>query len=203
MTVNYLRKQDLPIVQDFIEINKYSRPGYEREQTLGGLLHWTGNARPSATAWRTGDYFENLVDRYASTPYIVGRDPIVRQIMGISEVAYHAGARWADYTDFAKKILTDNPKSKLKGYMSINHLYVGIEMVPYNTNGNFTDETILTTCKLLALILTHYNLDPTKEESISTHHAMTGKLCPKYVVENPKVLDEMRTEVKGLMRRGV
>ena len=65
---------DLPISEEFLTVNKYSRPGLALSSTPQYIvIHYTAN--PSSTARQNRNYFENLKDTgetFASAQFVIG-----------------------------------------------------------------------------------------------------------------------------------
>lgn len=158
------------IVQKFLTINQYSRPGIRLKSVKNIIIHWVANPGTSAIANR--NYFENLKSGkngiYASSQYIVGLDGEIVQCMPENEVAYHAGN------------------------LTYNYNSIGIEICHPDWTGKFNDITYNKVIEFLAELCKKYNLSVNK---IIRHHDVTGKDCPKYYVQNENEFLEIRRKV--------
>ena len=137
--------------------NKYSRPGIALKQINGIVMHYTAN--PGATAMENRDYFEGLKDSHlthASSHFIVGLDGEILQCVPLTEIAYCSNTA-NDYT-------------------------VSIEVCHPDDTGKFGDETMESLEQLVAWLCDTFSLDPA--EDVIRHYDVTGKICPKYYVEN-------------------
>lgn len=182
------------MIQDFISINKYSRPGNIRSETLGAVAHWVAN--PGSTPKENRDYFAGLADteigvRFASTQYIIGIDGAVLQTMPEDEVAYHCGAD--KYTDEAKDAFGFYCALPL----SPNLCTVGVELCHPDWTGEFTDRTLESAVELFADICYRHNI-PTSY--LMRHYDITEKNCPKYFVDHPNAFYNFRIEVAKSIR---
>ena len=74
-------------INDFIKVNKYSRPGTKLTSARKGIIHYTANH--GATAKNHVSYFNNLTGRYASAHIFVDKKE-ARCIIPLNEVAYAA-----------------------------------------------------------------------------------------------------------------
>jgi len=192
----------MDIRQDFITVNKYSRPGKKRPETLGAVVHWTEN--PGTDAQFTRDFFEDLkygiasyLDPkkkwYGSAHYAIGIGGEVVQIMPENEVAYHVGS--LTYTQAAKdafgKYCADPYKT------SPNFCTVGVELCHPDWSGKFTDKTLEAAVELFADICYRHNIRTTY---LFRHYDITGKNCPKWFVEEEKEFDKFQLEVTRTIR---
>jgi N-acetylmuramoyl-L-alanine amidase len=162
------------IQQQELTKNKYSRPGVLLKKVKGIVIHWVANPGTSAPANR--NYFENLKnqtppndDRYASAHYIIGLHGEVIQCVPDTELCYHVGAN--KYTSAASQ--------RLSGYP--NNCTLGIELCHLDAIGRFTAETLQSCRELISFLLAEHGL---KKTDVWRHYDITGKICPKYFVEN-------------------
>jgi N-acetylmuramoyl-L-alanine amidase len=184
----------MDIKQDFIPVNKYSRPGIIRSETLGAIVHWVAN--PGSTPKENRDYFAGLAEtgievRFASTQYIIGIDGAVLQTMPEAEVAYHCGAD--EYTDEAKDAFGFYCALPL----SPNLCTVGVELCHSDWTGEFTDRTLESAVELFADICYRHNV-PTSY--LMRHYDITEKNCPNYFVDHPNEFYDFRIEVAKSIR---
>lgn len=145
--------------QDFIPVNEWSRPGTELEKIDGVVIHYVGN--PGTTAEANRNYFASLSSgaegTYASSHFVVGLEGEVLQCIPLTEIAYASKDRNGDT--------------------------VAIEVCHPDETGEFSAVTYQQVVELTAWLCRTFDLDP--ETDVIRHYDVTGKLCPKYYVENP------------------
>lgn len=172
------------IVQKLLTKNRYSRVGKPLNKMFGVVVHYVGvnGQRPEDTV----AYFESLKNGtnqvYASAHYVIGTDGNGVQCIPDTEVAYHCGAK--EYREGIVERLSAYP----------NYTTVGIEMC-HNANG-FTEETLDTTAKLVAQILVQNDLEIT---DVYRHYDITGKMCPKFFVDDESQWNAFKNRIKGYM----
>ncbi|MDY3368450.1 peptidoglycan recognition family protein [Zhenhengia yiwuensis] len=168
----------MQIKEMFITPNKYSRPQKQIGQIKNIVIHWIGNA--GTTAENNAKYFDGLkVGKknstgdyiYASSHYIIGNDGVVVRCLPESEVAYHA--------------------SKANSYS------IGMEICHPDWSGKPTEKAYDSLVNLLVELCRRYKLEPT--QAIIRHYDVTGKVCPKYYVEDVGAFKRLKEEVKGKM----
>ncbi len=145
------------VTVDYIPTNEYSRPGTPLEEISGVVVHYVGN--PGTTAAANRSFFANLAlthETYASAHFLVGLDGEILQCVPLTEIAYCSNTA-NDYT-------------------------VSIEVCHPDDTGKFDDATMESLEKLVAWLCETFDLDPT--EDVIRHYDVTGKICPKYYVEN-------------------
>ena len=168
--------------------NEYSRPQRPIRLVKSVVLHWVENPGSSARANR--NYFESRKDGmlgYGSAHYIVDDREVIEAIPP-EEMAYHVGAKW--YSEFATEFLGEYP----------NDCTLGVEMCHPDWSGKLSLETWQRTVRLVAELLLANAL---RAHHITTHHAITGKECPKWFVTHQAELDRFRWDVDLHMRKGV
>lgn len=148
---------DLPITEDFLTVNRYSRPGIPLSSTPQYIvIHYTAN--PGSTGWDNRNYFENLKDTgetFASAQFVIGLDGQIIQCVPCNEMAYCSN--------------------------SYNEFCISIEMCHPDETGNFNDATYNSCVYLVAHLMNYYHLDM---DRLIRHYDVTGKNCPKYFVEH-------------------
>ena len=155
-----------------IEQNKYSRPQTKIGAIKNIVVHYVGNA--GSTAENNARYFNNLKNgpgTYASAHYIIGNDGVVIRCVPENEVAYHAS--------------------------SANNYSIGIEVCHPDNTGKYTDLAYKSLIELLVDLCTRHKLEPT--QAIIRHYDVTGKMCPKYYVENENAWKKLKQDVVGGM----
>lgn len=148
---------DLPISEQFLTLNEYSRPGLPLTDTPQYIvIHYTAN--PTSTAQNNRDYFENLKDTqqtYASAQFVIGLDGEIIQCVPCNEMAYCSN--------------------------SLNEICISIEMCHPDEWGNFNDATYNNCVYLVAHLMNYYHMDM---DQLIRHYDVTGKNCPRYFVEH-------------------
>ncbi len=145
------------VIQDLLPVNEYSRPGKKLEQVTAVAVHYVGN--PGTTAKQNRNYFANLAKTHetsASSHFVVGLEGEVIQCIPLSEWSYCT--------------------SQANGYT------ISIEVCHPDETGKFNDASMASLVRLLKWLVGHYGLDRT---GVIRHYDVTGKVCPKYYVENP------------------
>ena len=173
-----------------------NRCGIKLTNILGLVIHWTANTSNGADDIANVRYFGRQYEkdngrweeintndpfRYGSAHYIVDQDSIQLSIPE-DEVAYHVGAK--TYTNFAKQKFTQN------GICKPNYFTIGIEMC-VNKDNNW-EKTVELTAELASDIMLRYKLNI---DQIIRHYDITGKICPKPYVDNPKAWSDFKALV--------
>jgi N-acetylmuramoyl-L-alanine amidase CwlA len=164
-----LRVQRPAITEMLLTPNQYSRPQIELQQVNGIVIHYVAN--PSTTAADNRNYFEGLKDSgatYASSNYIVGLEGEIVQCVPLDEVAYCSNERNSDT--------------------------VSIECCHPDETGQFNDNTYQSLVHLTAWLCGRYNLTADK---IIRHYDVTGKICPKYFVDNEGAWTQFKMDVEA------
>ena len=186
----------MKIIEKFLTVNEFSRPGRRLAECKAVILHYVGV--PNQRALTVWNYFEKDCPRnkhYSSAQYIVDLNGDVYRLMPGNEVAYHCGSSKIDpasgriYTDWARKKLgrfAADPKNS-----SPNNCTVGIELC-VDRQGNFTEETISAAVELAAKLLKENDLTA---EDIGHHKLAVGwKDCPLPWVKNPALFEEFKNK---------
>lgn len=158
------------VTVDYLPANEYSRPGTPLEEISGVVIHYVGNPGTSAAANRS--FFANLAlthETYASAHFLVGLDGEILQCVPLTEIAYCSNTA-NDYT-------------------------VSIEVCHPDDTGKFGDETMESLEQLVAWLCGTFSLDPA--EDVIRHYDVTGKICPKYYVENEDAWLAFRQDVSA------
>ncbi len=159
------------MMQDFLEINEYSRPGTRLDRINSIFVHYTAN--PGTSAAQNRSYFANLAEtheRSASAHLIIGYEGELIQCIPFEEQAY--------------AVMTRNEDS------------ISIECCYLEENGSFTQETYDTLIHTLAWLLEEYDLST---EDILRHYDCGGKLCPLYYAENEGAWHQLLQDVAAYM----
>lgn len=146
-----------PLIEvDFLEVNKYSRPGTKLDGIKNIFVHYTANPKTSAKQNRS--YFSNLAEtheRSASAHFIIGYTGEIIQCIPMDEQAYAVVGR--------------------------NEDSISIECCYIQKDGQFTQETYDSLIKLLAWLMQEYELE---SKDILRHYDCGGKRCPLYYVDH-------------------
>ncbi|MCI2055644.1 MAG: N-acetylmuramoyl-L-alanine amidase [Oscillibacter sp.] len=154
--------------QDYLTVNRYSRPGTELKGIRGIVIHYVGN--PNTTAEANRNYFESLKDGtdgvYASAHFIVGLEGEVVQCIPLTEQAYASNQR--------------------------NDDTIAIEVCHPDDSGVFSDVTYDRVVALTADLCVQLHLT---EKDVIRHYDVSSKECPKYYVEHPEAWKQFRNDV--------
>lgn len=157
------------IIEDFLEINDFSRPGTELSQVNSIFVHYTANPKTNASQNRS--YFANLAEtheRSASAHFIIGYEGEIIQCMPLDEQAY--------------AVMTRNEDS------------LSIECCYRDADGHFTQETYDSLVHLLAWLEQEYHLG---SDDILRHYDCGGKKCPLYYVEHEDAWEKLLADVEA------
>ena len=159
------------ITRDFLPVNPWSRPGDPLKRVNGVVLHYVGNPATSAQANR--NYFASLssgeAGTYASSHFIVGLEGEVVQCVPLTEIAYASNSR--------------------------NDDTVSIEVCHPDETGAFSRPAYDRCVELTAWLCRVFRLRP--GEDVIRHYDVTGKLCPRYFVEDPEAWDAFLEDVSA------
>ena len=144
----------MKITENFLTVNKFSRPGIKLEKVTKIAVHYVGNPGSSAIANR--NYFENQKNggnnaRYVSAHFVVGLEGEIIQCIPLDE--------WSYCTNQAN------------GYS------ISIECCHPDSTGKFNEKTEESLAELCAYLLKKFGLS---SEDIIRHFDVTGKQCPLY-----------------------
>lgn len=164
-------------INDYVQVNKYSRPGIKLNGVKGIILHYTAN--PSATALNHANFFDGSdggANRYAGCHFFADKKEI-RLTVPLSEVCYHAN---------------DKPSKVAKLGKNANFNTIGIEMC-IEKDGSIAKEAYANTLKLVIELCKKYKLN---ESDLYRHYDVTGKICPKPWVDKPSEFTRFKSDVK-------
>jgi N-acetylmuramoyl-L-alanine amidase CwlA len=153
---------------DLLTVNSYSRPGTQSSKIRNIVIHYTAN--PGTGAEQNRNYFEGLKDSKktkASSHFIVGLEGEIVQCVPTWEIAYASNDRNSDS--------------------------VSIETCHLKSDGAYTDATYDSLVHLTAWLCEKFGLT---EEDIIRHYDITGKICPKYFVDNEEAWKQFKLDVK-------
>lgn len=154
-----------------LTVNPYSRPGTQSEKINNIVVHYTAN--PGTSAEQNRNYFENLKDvkeTKASSHFIVGIEGEIIQCVPTWEIAYASNNRNSDT--------------------------VSIETCHLESDGTYTEETYQSLVQLTAWLCEKFDLT---EEDVIRHYDITGKICPKYFVDDEEAWEQFKLDVKKVL----
>lgn len=157
------------IVEDFLEVNDFSRPGTQLPEINSVFVHYTAN--PGTSARQNRSYFANLAEtqeRSASAHFIIGYEGEIIQCIPLDEQAY--------------------------AVMSRNEDSISIECCYLEEDGEFTKETYDSLVHLLAWLEEEYHLG---SDDILRHYDCGGKKCPLYYVEHEDAWEKLLSDVEA------
>ena len=161
------------VAEEFLPVNRWSRPGVPLEEINGVVIHYVGN--PATTAEANRNYFASLAsgteNTFASSHFVVGLEGEVLQCIPLTEIAYASNDRNGDT--------------------------VAIEVCHPDETGEFSRETYEQVVQLTAWLCHTFELDP--ETDVIRHYDVTGKICPRYYVEQPEAWEQFRLDVAAAL----
>ena len=166
------------MIEKFMKINKYGRPGTKRRRTTKIAFHFTGQHDVSAK--NTVSYFSNVVANgyrvngryiYASSHLVMGLEGEIYHIIPFNEIAY-----------------TTN---------SANAYSVGVECATTGSDDHYTDKEYVSMIKTGAWLAKLYGLDPRKD--FIRHYDVTGKICPRYFVNHKSQWEQFKLDCYNYM----
>lgn len=170
------------IKYEYININRYSRPGIKNNGIKGLVMHYTANN--GGTARNHKSYFNNLSGAYASAQLFVD-DVEALCIIPLDEVAYHAND--------IQKYVNGQPYYPLRGIIgNANYSTIGLEMC-LDANGNITEATFQNSVKAAKELIKMY--PQITADRIWRHYDVTGKNCPAPWVAKPSELERFKKAV--------
>lgn len=174
----YMEREDskIHILKPEMEVallteNPYSRPGTQTERIKNIVIHYVGN--PGTSAEQNRNYFENLKktgERRASSHFIVGLEGEIVQCVPTAEVAYASNNR--------------------------NRDTISIETCHPKADGRYTEATYESMVQLTAWLCEKFDLT---EEDVIRHYDVTGKICPKYFVEDEEAWKAFKKDIRTML----
>lgn len=156
-----------PLDVQLLTPNEYSRPGIAMSKINGIVVHYTAN--PGSTAQENRNYFEGLKDSHTtkvSSHFVIGLDGEVIQCIPSAEIAYASNDRNTDT--------------------------LSIECCHPDESGVFEQATYDSLVQLTGWLCERFELT---SEDVIRHYDVTGKICPKYFVEDEAAWQEFLQEV--------
>lgn len=157
-----------------LDVNAYSRPGTKTGKIKNLVIHYTAN--PGSSAMDNRNYFQGLKDSHqtkASSNFVVGIQGEIVQCVPTWEMAYASNSRNKDS--------------------------VSIEFCHSDASGKPAAATYNSLVQLCAWLNKKFGLT---SEDIIRHYDVTGKICPKYFVDNPQQFRKFKDDVKTAMAKG-
>lgn len=173
------------IKYEYININKFSRPGIKNYGIKGLIMHYTANNGGTARNHKT--YFNNLNGIYASAHLFVDDDEAIC-IIPLNEVAYHAN----DTVKYNADGTIYKPLYSKIG--NANYGAIGLEMC-LDKNGKITEKTFQNSVKAVKELVAKY--PAITRNTIWRHYDVTGKNCPAPWVSKPSELERFKEAVFG------
>lgn len=167
-TADKASKDGISIEEDFLTVNPFSRPETPLKVINNIVVHYVAN--PGSSAQDNRDYFNGLAttgQTYASSHYVIGLEGEIIQCIPLNEIAYCSNNR--------------------------NDDTISIEVCHPDEDGKFTEDSYDSLVKLCAWLCNAYELGA---EDIIRHYDVTGKICPKYFVDNPDAWKKFKKDVK-------
>lgn len=121
---------------------------------------------PNTTAQNNRDYYDNITTT-VSSHFIVGLEGEIIQCVPLYE-----------------KSAASNNRNKDT---------ISIEVCHPDDTGEFNEETYESLISLISWLCNEFSLD---ENDIIRHYDITGKICPKYYVENEDEWENLKNDVK-------
>ena len=158
---------EITVQEKLLTPNEYSRPGLAMEPITGVVIHYVGN--PGTQGISNRNFFESLKDNHetsVSSHFIIGLQGEIIQCVPLDEVAYANRGR--------------------------NFDTISIECCHPDEEGQFNEATYEALVQLAAYLLNTYGLG---EEALLRHYEVTGKICPRYYVENPEAWETLKNDI--------
>ena len=140
------------------------------KRTKTTKIAWHYTGKAEVPALNTWKYFENST-AYASAHFICGLEGEIYYAVPMNEIAY-----------------TSN---------SANSYSIGIECATTGTDDHYSDAEYKSMVKLGAWLAQEYDLDPRKD--FIRHYDVTGKICPRYFVNNSKKWEQFKLDCYNYM----
>lgn len=174
---------------NFISMNKYTRPSIKLKEVRKIVLHWTGN--PGASAESHQRYFNGTAIKnktYASAHIFVDSKEAIC-IIPLEEVAYHANDHYERNSSGA--VYRGIPELE----PNANKLSIGVEMC-VEKDGTISQATISRTVKVIAELCKMFKLNA---NDIVRHYDITHKPCPKPFVDHVESFSVFKEQVNAVL----
>ena len=137
------------------------------------VVHYTANK--GDTAKNNADYFARTITKTSAHYFVDEKE--VWQSVGEQDTAYHCGA------DTYKHPFCRNRNS------------IGVEMCLLDKSGNIRPGTIDTALSVVRQLMAAYDIPI---DRVLRHYDVTGKNCPRPMVENPQLWEDFKKELEGV-----
>lgn len=137
------------------------------------VVHYTANK--GDTAKNNADYFARTTTKTSAHYFVDEKE--VWQSVGEQDTAYHCGA------DTYKHPFCRNGNS------------IGVEMCLLDKAGNIRPGTIDTALSVVRQLMAAYDIPI---DRVLRHYDVTGKNCPRSMVENPQLWEDFKKELEGV-----
>lgn len=137
------------------------------------VVHYTANK--GDTAKNNADYFARTTTKTSAHYFVDEKE--VWQSVGEQDTAYHCGA------DTYKHPFCRNGNS------------IGVEMCLLDKSGNIRPGTIDTALSVVRQLMAAYDIPI---DRVMRHYDVTGKNCPRPMVENPQLWEDFKKELEGV-----
>lgn len=182
----------MKIIESYIDIGKESRPGDKLHGVDAIVMHWT--AKKGQTAEDVRKWFDNDVNGvYGSAHEIIDIYGNVLVVIPDNEIAFHVGSN--NYTEFARTFFrTQYTKNRP---LTPNFVTIGIEMIPIDTEGNFSDLTYDAAIKRVIYHLKKNKLTVDNGLLMHSHiRPINEKACPRRWALDPAEWELFKLRVK-------
>lgn len=170
---------------DFVQVNKYTRPGIKLKAVKKLVLHYTAN--PGASAANHQKYFNGtaIANKSSASAHIFIDTKEAICIVPLDEMAYHAN-------DVQKRNADGSAYRGVKELLpNANQLSIGVEMC-VEKDGTISPITIQSTVDVFVELCKTYNLT---EKDIVRHHDVTSKNCPAPFVKDESLFEDFKKQV--------
>lgn len=137
------------------------------------VVHYTANK--GDTAKNNADYFARAVTK-SSAHYFVDEKEVWQSVRE-KDTAYHCGAK------------------TYKHPLCRNENSIGVEMCLLDKAGNIRPGTIDTALSVVRQLMAAYDIPI---DRVLRHYDVTGKNCPRPMVENPQLWEDFKKELEGV-----
>lgn len=171
------RKDDVldTVLKKHLDINRYSRSAIPLERKTGIVIHYTDSATNTFSRDVNWLYeFLNTTrpaqEKFASYHYAIDQDGKRYEFIPPTECAWHAGPT-SDTAAEVMDVLGGRP----------NWSTIGVAFLHPTPDGKPTEKTQKALIELVSDLIVEHNIPALH---IFRHHDCTGKMCPRYFVEN-------------------
>ena len=137
------------------------------------VVHYTANK--GDTAKNNADYFARATTK-TSAHYFVDEKEVWQSVREM-DTAYHCGAK------------------TYKHPFCRNGNSIGVEMCLLDKSGNIRPGTIDTALSVVRQLMAAYDIPI---DRVLRHYDVTGKNCPRPMVENPQLWEDFKKELEGV-----